>query len=101
MAGAETPYDKRLNALGFFGAWAIGVIRNEDKPMTIEEFIEECERRIEAMRGLGRTARWQNTLSGYSRLIADALNDDHRDNPWRYADWAVVQGGIYASYDAQ
>lgn len=101
MAGVQTPYDRRLNALGDFGHWAMGIVRSADRTMTLEEFVAECETRIEAMRALGRTQRWQNTLTQYHRMVANALNEENKSDPWRYADWAVIQYGIYAGLDAQ
>lgn len=60
------------------------LIENAD----VEQIIAE----IEAMRSLGRTERWQDSLTGWINMIRE-----YPDN----VEWAVLQGGIYAAYAAE
>lgn len=50
---------------------------------------------IEAMRPLGRTDRWQGTLTTWQAMINEYPLD------FNYVDWAALQGSIYAAYAAE
>lgn len=60
------------------------LIENAD----VEQIIAE----IEAMKSLGRTDRWQDSLTGWINMI--------REYP-ESLDWAITQGAIYAAYAAE
>ncbi len=49
---------------------------------------------IESMRSLGRTERWQNTLSTWQAMINEYPAD------FNHVDWAALQGSVYAAYAA-
>jgi hypothetical protein len=59
--------------------------------ITPEEMISD----IEAMRTLGRTARWQETLTQWQAMIREDVEMNGN------ADWASLQGSVYAVYAAE
>lgn len=53
---------------------------------------EQIIAEIEAMRSLGRTERWQNSITGWVNMIHEYPES---------LEWAVLQGAIYAAYAAE
>lgn len=56
---------------------------------------KEMTEQIEAMRPLGRTDRWQGSLTTWQSMI------NERPNDFSYLDWASLQGSINAAYAAE
>lgn len=53
---------------------------------------EEIKAEIDALMTLGRTDRWKNAIRGWVKMI-----DEYPDS----LEWAVLQGAIYAGWEAE
>ena len=88
--------DKRFNAIKEFGdkyrpaSNGYKLLADADVDTMISE--------IEAMRSLGRTERWQNTLTQWQNMIRTCDHDC--ESTYAHIDWASLQGSVYAVYAA-
>ena|SRR5688572_17301275 len=65
---------------------------------TVDQVVED----IEALRSLGRTERWSNALNRWQGMIK--MGDEYQDDPttWkRHMHWALIQGSVYAGFEAE
>jgi hypothetical protein len=65
---------------------------------TVDQVVED----IEALRALGRTARWSSALNRWQGMIK--MGDEYQDDlaTWkRHMHWALIQGSVYAGFEAE
>lgn len=65
---------------------------------TVEQVVED----IEALRSLGRTQRWSNALNRWQGMVN--MGDEYQDDlaTWkRHMHWALIQGSVYAGFEAE
>lgn len=57
---------------------------------------------IEALKPLGRTQRWLNSLNRWQGMAK--MGDEYQDDlaTWkRHMHWALIQGSVYAGFEAE
>lgn len=65
---------------------------------TIDQVVED----IEALRSLGKTERWGNALNRWQGMVK--MGNDYIDDlaQWkRHMHWALIQGSIFAGWEAE
>lgn len=88
--------DKRFNALKAFGEKYRPASNGYRliESATADDMIAD----IEAMKPLGRTDRWKDTLTGWQAMIRDC--EHNCESTYSHIDWASLQGSVYAGYAA-